>query len=249
VEGFRQLLAQNKADFSVLVIEKYCNIRVKYYLSQYAKDKSRATELAKEIDAVIEELKFLTDHFGETEERLSLMGSAHKRKAMMLSGARKQAAYKHAATSYLAAYKWKDRNSWYPFTNWLSIENALVYAGAKTWKDIPGKMAGSLDALLKMYEGNERRIADADQVDFWDMVAGANIQLCRMLIDTKSVPFNEVLAAYKKAWGVVGNIGNKQAEIEHLEFLEDALGMAPATAKGSPLPLVTKLKEMLKGMV
>ncbi len=249
LKRFDELFKAGKANFSIGSIEKYCNIRVKYYLSQYVKDPKLAAELAAKTESVVEELLFLMKHYGTTDERLNLVGSAFKRKAMMLKGKHKQVAYRTAATYYLKALKLKANNAWYPLTNWMSIENALVLAGATTWKEVSGTRKEAWQMLEDMLDANEARIASADEMDFWDITAKANLLLCMMLVDDKKVSYDAVLGAYRATWEIAGHLGHKQAEIEHLDFLEDALRMADGGKADKLVAMIGSLKNTLNSMM
>jgi hypothetical protein len=64
-------------------------------------------------------------------------------------------------------------------------------------------------------------------MSYWDMLAGINIGLCRYIIqfsgngDKKE--YDNILKEITRLWKIAGSKGKRFAEIEHLEFLTDAL--------------------------
>ena len=83
ISRFETLLRMEHAGFSVTAIEKYCNIRAKRCVKNWQNGIAKKDQLAI-MDKVIANLKQLLS-IGEepTAERLSLLGSAYKRKAMI----------------------------------------------------------------------------------------------------------------------------------------------------------------------
>ena len=81
ITRFESLLGMEQAGFSVKAIEKYCNIRAKHCVKNWQSnfEKSKQPGI---MDKVIADLKQLLN-MSPTAERLSLLGSAYKRKAMI----------------------------------------------------------------------------------------------------------------------------------------------------------------------
>src|SRR5690606_25838817 len=69
----------------------------------------------------------------------------------------------------------------------------------------------------------------AEDLDYWDLIAFLNIDLCLLLIieDQKiETKWNEVIQNFKKVLQKAGSEAKKAAELEHLEFLTHSLNVA-----------------------
>jgi len=260
IKRYEELFEKTKAEYPVTAIEKYCNVRAKYYLAEYQKDPKQAKELVEKVGGVIEELKDLMRICGRSAERLNISGSAYKRRAMMQKGKDKQGSYVTAAKLYGEANIIM-RNDFYPLANWLSIENALVLAGVKTWDDVDKRKKDPKDKdavviknkkdaidLLKAKLGDAAWWEEYTQ-DFWKMTERANLMLCLLLLGDKETTFDMVFAAYKRTWDIAGHLGNKQAETEHMDFLEDLLSIVPDGKAKKLIDLVVKLRDNLRAMM
>lgn len=246
VAKFEELLKSKKATFSVEALEKYANVRTKLYVSKFKVDPAQASSLVDDAKKVIVELKFLTDHFGNNSERNSLIGSAYKRIGIMQTGNEKIETYKYSASSYFDASVIDKHNNFYSLTNWLTVENALALANVKTWKEVALAKKKVVEKLVDLLKNNEIRLQAAEEIDYWDYVAEANLKLCLYLIDEKHITFEQVEAAYLHVWNYAGNYGNKQAEIEHFEFLEDIHNISDEPRAVKIKTMITNLKEKLR---
>ncbi|MFT2011005.1 CHAT domain-containing protein [Pontibacter sp. 13R65] len=225
---FEELWKEEKASFSFSATEKYCNIQIKFH-AQKVKEAGLSNQqvvqdaiiATKEAIAKLESLK----SFGETVERSNLLGSAYKRLAMISQGQEKQAAYECAASYYRKAYESTgNKAKYYPLTNWLSIENALVLAGVRSWgKDPLPKKKNALEALG--IELQNTHLKEDQEREYWDWIAEANLLLCLRLLGDRNVTYDSIVEQYTSAWAMIGSEGQRQAEIEHLESLKDALTM------------------------
>ena len=257
VEKFEALWQEERASFSFSATEKYCNTKVKLYAKQVKeKGKTDPDVLKKAIAAL---MSVVTDmegliRFGATVERINIVASTYKRLAQISEGPAKQEAYTCSASYYQKAYKTIGNTAkYYPLTNWLLIENALVLEGSRKWgdKDLPKKaeLQKELDAELATIRQKE-----TDEKEYWDWIAEATILLCKHLLgETKEVKskitYDDILEQYAFAWRMVGTGGQHQAEIEQFEFLEDALKMGSSEKANEPLGTVRRLKMALEGMV
>ena len=162
-----------------------------------------------------------------TAERLSLMGSANKRKTMISTpNADKAKALIVAAGFYKQAYNMpQNSNPTYSLINWLEIEKILSLVKAK-----PG-----ISSIIKKYKfapaqktkddiaGAIRKMINSDaDLDFWNEIGIANALLCAWLMEgknTKEFTDKSVIEAYKKVWNIAGSQNKKVSEIEHFDFL------------------------------
>ncbi|WP_428663039.1 CHAT domain-containing protein [Runella sp.] len=250
VAKFEELWKVEKASFSFSATEKYCNTKVKLYVAQVKKKGAANPQVIGEaidgLKGVIADLEGLS-RFGATMERTNLLASTYKRLAMLSSGPDKRSAYECSASYYRKAYENPDnKNKYYPLTNWVAIENALVLEGSHSWGKNhllkKGDFLKALDAELELLQSKA-----ADDRDYWDWIAEPTLLLCKFLLETPKVTFESVLEKYTSVWKMVGTQGQRQAEIEHLEFLEDALGMGNSQKKIQLLEEVSRLKMVMVG--
>ena len=144
----------------------------------------------------------------------------------MLTGKPKAEAYKTSASYYKAAYEASAKSSkFYALTNWLSIENALILAGQRNWNDVGRTKKNAIEELKEELLANEESRKIAEEMNYWDLVAEANLKLCLIQLGDKEATYDNVLTAYTAVWRYAGHPGNRQAEIEHFEFLEDVLSV------------------------
>jgi CHAT domain-containing protein/pimeloyl-ACP methyl ester carboxylesterase len=257
VEKFQTLWQEERASFSFSATEKYCNTRVKLYVKQVRESgKSRPEVVEKAIGSlneVIADMEGLI-RFGATVERINIVASAYKRLAQISEGAAKREAYTCSASYYHRAYKTAGNSAkFYPLTNWLLIENALVLEGSHKWGDKGLPKKGDLQKELDDELTNIRQ-KETDEKEYWDWIAEATVLLCKHLLgetrDTKrKITYDDILEQYAFAWRMVGTSGQHQAEIEQFEFLEDALSMGKLERATELLGTVRRLKMALEGMV
>ena len=139
---FQEMLKFEKAQFSYSSIERHFNLLAKWAISYYFQNGNRTPvdpgpEMALEkIETTITNLKWLLK-LGVTAERLNLMGSTFKRKAMLLEDrAERNESYKSAAYYYFLASNWIGNDyQAYSFTNAIEMECILVLNGAAQWND------------------------------------------------------------------------------------------------------------------
>ncbi|HMI78626.1 MAG TPA: tetratricopeptide repeat-containing protein, partial [Ferruginibacter sp.] len=253
IARFESLLGMEQAGFSVRAIEKYCNTRSKLYVRNWQSGIEKTRQLLN-MDKVIADLKQLLN-MSPTAERLGLLGSAYKRKAMISpTNADKIKALILSAGYYKKAFDMQDNtNTTYSLTNWLEIEKILqlvknregIRSIIKKYKfaSLPATKKAISDELKKMI--NE----DAD-MDFWNEIGKANILLCSWLLEgknTKELTDNMVVDAYKKVWNIAGSQNKKIAEIEHFDFLVSLY--SGLVKKPTTIKTMLKIKQDLEKVI
>lgn len=253
ITKFESLLGMEQAGFSLRALEKYCNLRAKLCVKNWQSGKEKSKQPAK-MDKVIADLKQLIN-MSPTAERLGLMGSAYKRKAMIsTTNADKIKALIQAAGYYKQAYNMpQNSNPTYSLINWLEIEKILLLVKAKPgissiikkykFAQVQKTKADIADAIKKMIN------ADAD-MDFWNEIAIANALLCAWLMEgknTKEFTDKMVIDAYKKVWSIAGSQNKKVSEIEHFDFLIDAY--AGLVKKGAIVTAIKKIRLDLENII
>ncbi|MEO6637469.1 MAG: CHAT domain-containing protein, partial [Ginsengibacter sp.] len=133
VSKFQEVMAMEKADFSVRTLEKYCNVRAKKYVSDLMNGGNRG-KLLKEMSEVINGLHMLLD-ISITSERLCLLGSTHKRKAFVSTKIEQKIEDLSAAAHFYrkANTSTANKNDAYSVSNWLEVESLLVLLGNRKW--------------------------------------------------------------------------------------------------------------------
>lgn len=244
---FEQLIKPGKADYNIQAIEKYSNVKPKLIIEQFRKTPERVAELLVQMDGVIEDLKSL-QRFGQTAERLNLLGSAYKRKSMLVTGKEKINALKEATEAYMKAYEIQGvSDNYYALINWVTIVNALIATGFESWgtNGIAKKAKTAVTKLLTDGIGLCEGKQEMEDMDYWQLVALANLRFSLAQIQDSKNGIDEINMAYKTVWSYAGHIGNRQTEIEQLDFLADALSMQQKEIKPADLKKLEQLRSMI----
>ena len=252
-----EILSGMETSFSFSAMERYCNIRAKKYVSDFLKSPDKLRDDLSKFDKVLKDLQGMLS-LSATAERYSLLGSTYKRKAMLCTEELKKVeAYTDAAFHYMKAHSIKQNS--YALSNWLEMESILVLSGNRNWnEDI--KYGDELYHLLSLDDAIEQlnKIAasfniSSDNLNYWDMVAVANIKLCLLIIDPSATEdqkaIDEVMEAYRKLWKKAGSKGKRLAEIEHLELFADALDLSTKSDGNKLKKIIQKFKTELEKMI
>ena len=250
-EQFKQLCSTEKASFSFSTVEQAYNTQVRHQGVKGKKAKKALDNIVVTgaIDSIKETIKNLETlaNYGKTAERLSLIANAHKSLAIMQDGSDKQAEYIQASGLYQRAYSVACAGSgatqrYYPLINWVAIEHALVLAKHHTWT----KSGPSSKRQLKEYLQTELSTVqnrDEDDKAYWDWIAEASLLLGQRLLGNKEIDYETILQQFANAWQRMGSEWLREAEVEHLEFLEDALSMSgESTEANDSRMIVGRLK-------
>lgn len=256
---YESLLIIEHASFSFSAMEKYCNVRPKYYVGEFKKSKKNQKVFLEKMEKVIGELNLLIS-YSPTAERLNMMGSAYKSKAVLSSvAAQKISAYKQAALHYYRAYT-KQKEA-YSLSNWLEIEYILQLLGSRApnqvinidktkytapdMKEAAKDLENMLDSLTNVL---------TDELTYWDLISAANIRLCLLMLEhkagsSKPPSYDSIFNLYKDTWDKGGSRGKKIGEIEHLDFLIDALTLSKKKNAIAIKNMLNDLKNQLEKMI
>jgi len=247
-EKFKDLLSLEEATFSFSVAEKYCNVRAKQIIHEYRKDPKKRNDYLKRITKVIEDLEILIN-LSPTSERLNMLGSTYKRQSFLSNKAGKPKAYFKSAAAYRKGHT--NFNNWYSLTNWLILESTLVRSGLRQWNtniviNDETYTLPSLEDALKLLELTRTTVSkNMEQMSYWDMVACLNIRLCKFILMFSEAETHTDLDSIQQEistlWKIAGSKGKRFAEIEHLEFIIDALSMVENV---QTLALKTRIDQM-----
>lgn len=230
---FKSVMDAEEASFSVETLESYCSLRSKKCIADLAKTKKVTAKMTAEINSVIDDLKNLL-YIGETAERLSLIGSAYKRKALLTNSAiQKVAAYKAAAYYYHKADAMpNNKYPVYTLTNWYEIETVLVLLGHRKWgQEVTFQtkkytLPQSADMLSALNNLKNNIINTEIGDDYWKEIKLINIELCLIIIEPSSInkdAWKSLLQNIIQTWKRAGSSGKRKVEVEHLQILTDAL--------------------------
>lgn len=213
---------------------------------------ARAENLLK-IEKVVTDLEALIQLL-PSSERYNILGSSYKRKAF-ISENNKQADYLKAALNYQRAYSFY--NNWYSLTNWLALESTLVMTGIHEWGSKTDKSNAetgyqivSVDEAIRLLEASKTTLCvTSERMSYWDMIAGINIGLCKYLLQfsdkSESRELEQIFNEISELWKKAGSKGKRFAEIEHIEFLTDALS---GSKNKNAIALKSKLGQLLKDL-
>ena len=256
VAKYESLLKMENASFSFSAMEQYCNIRPKYYVSEYVKTGKNQAGFLKNMDTVIADLDILIN-YSPTAERLNLLASAYKRKAILSkTKVQKMSAYKEAAVYYAKSYATK-KNA-YALANWYELESILMFAGDKRkWgqtikHDHYSYTLPSLKDAIKEVETTLEALKDPSlEMNYWDLVSAGNLPLCLMMLNNKSVitqppSYDAVVNTYKELWDRAGSMGEKKGSIEHWDFLIDAFTLSKKPNAQAINKIIVQLKAQLE---
>ncbi|WP_425639325.1 CHAT domain-containing protein [Algoriphagus yeomjeoni] len=243
---YEKLLKSKKSSFTIKSFERYCNTLAKLALQQFGLKKIGQKEALNMIDKVIEDLGGLAKHFGESAERWSLIGSAHKRKMHILRDASVDELMKAMSESieaYKHASKYSNYTDAYPLTNWLTLTRLHLLLQEKS-----GLRNIDLDArkaIQKIYD--ELKASEAKSDDFWKMAHFVNIMLTHFILGISDAKKEDIINEYLKLWKLAGNKGQKMAELEHFEIISSVLEKIKSEdkMKADFYEIIKKLEEAL----
>jgi hypothetical protein len=218
IEAYRKAITSRSATVTIRDLETLANLEVRFAgrLKRSGGDKSLGDHrdlLAQAKDRLDWLLKL-----GETTERLSLVGSAYKRIAMIVKGDERTQALETASERYRQAYEKSEENHGrvdpYPALNWVACQIALG--------------SGDKDELVTLIETCERegaRLAEADP-QFFYRLHGSDAMLHQHLIEGNlQEPGVEevVIASYRQVLQKGASFKEVSSVAEHLEFLREMI--------------------------
>jgi hypothetical protein len=231
---YAKAIAAERATLSVRALEQSANLLTRAAVAQWreAAAKPPAPPLARQralakIDHGIGVVEHLLE-FARTPERLSILGSAHKRRALLVETAvERNAALREMSKNYRAAHELAISSTGaidaYPLLNWLSAEACLRPQGVGA-----AQRTVANDLLDKV----DRQLADSVDIDFWGLVTRADLILVRSLLGgTLGVAERQdLLQAYRAVSVRAGSPRQLRSVIEQLDFLAQMYGQSRAAS-------------------
>lgn len=251
---FEDLMRMNDASFAFSIAETYLNTRAKLITENFKKFPERKTEYLAELSKLSSDFETLIA-YNPNAEKMNMLGSTYKRLGFLSEDEDKKTAYLKAAEFYYKAYQ--QSGSWYSLVNWLSLESSFVRSKWHQWgsdqnqqKEAIGYQLPGLEEALKIIEAARIAVlSNKDKKTYWDMVAQLNLELTRFLIEfevsSKNPELDKIQQQVISLWKSAGSKGKRFAEIEHLEFLMDAIQKKNDKLRNK----LEKLKNNLEGLI
>ena len=236
---FQQLFGSEQAVFSLRSMEKWCNISCKHAVEVFFKSSQDQESLKialAEIDQALTKLKSLLN-FGVTSERQSLLGSAYKRRLMVLPStntAEIETTLKSATEAYHQASEIMGNLDYYSLINWISLLKLESYISKS------GRLGDSKERLLGLLEECEKneKQKSSGEGDPWQFFGLANLAFARFILEDGKGDVGEILEDFLTVFRQVGAKGHMKTQFEHLDILLKVLEI-------SSKPSAKKLKEKI----
>ncbi len=228
IDCYGQLRTLEEATFSIKALEQSANLRCRWTAELWQQSRAGATADAPKatanpvavIDEAIRDIELLLD-IGATNERLSLMGSAWKRKALVTTPRSREKALVEMAEWYGKAHDQAlardGKTDYYPALNWLA---ALVL---NHWRGENVDL-GEVDNVLDRVEVDIVE-AEGRDLSFWPAIAELDAEVVRRLrhgdLDRDDHMTLLVQGYSRAATGVTAR--EFSTVLEHLEFLHAML--------------------------
>jgi tetratricopeptide (TPR) repeat protein len=222
IEHLDKAIAGEKAEYPLRVVEQRANFKSRWAveLKRGAIMETGEERPEKLIQEAIDDLEALVK-FGETAERLSLLGSAHKRGAWIAQGDERKKALSEMAKSYRKAHEKKydevrSEMETYPLLNWLAAELLREWYGEKQ---------AVTRAEIREWCEKARAYAqekDRQEPSVWNSVVTPECDLVEALAgDALGERKQAIVAAYHYAKARGASPREFRSVLDHLEFLAD----------------------------
>jgi CHAT domain-containing protein len=230
IAHYEKALRLEQAQVPVRAIEQLANLRIRKAGQIPPTDEVARKAALVVIDHARADLESLTTLAGPTAERLSLQGSAWKRRAQRVEGEEREAALQRMSACYSEAAdfarKAKLANAYYAHLMHGTVELIMLL---RRNADAPRELCETFAMLCQ-----EMQRAEGDPDDFWRAVALPDAQLCLAIAEKRLDVAKEaaLVSAYLEIWGRAGSDLKLRSVIEQYRFIETMLenGAGPAGA-------------------
>ena len=232
VEHYKAAIDSAKSDYPVKAIEQWANLTCRYALekakrsSDVGMTSAKLKDIVTSVEKAIEVLQKLRE-ISPTSERLCLLGSAHKRAALIFQGNKRKNAIKMMAKHYEEAMNISDEKDYYPILNELT---ARIVGG---WLKAGGGMPS--DAEVERLTATCESLAQAEEntePSFWSLVTIADCLLIRNLAgNTLPEKDKEVSKKYREAADRAVSPRQLRSVIEQIDFLIAMIASAGVPAQ------------------
>lgn len=236
VGHYKKAIADDKAIASIKSAEQIWNLQSRWAQELAGSDHEKALRLVKESE---DKLIKLNRAIGDTGERISLLGSVAKRRAMIAADStEKQAALRDMAEHYCKAYNLGNEHGkpdFYPLVNCLTGQ-ALAYLLDEN-EVLATDFYLSLDQVKALAEDDHRK-----NPNFWNTATPID---CRLLAHLTAGDLSDYTVEIISDYARANNVGSPRefsSVLDHLDFLNNVLASAPENEKR--LQMIAALKEI-----
>ncbi|HBA73270.1 MAG TPA: hypothetical protein DCZ63_14090 [Geobacter sp.] len=236
VGHYKKAIADDKSTAPIRTVEQAWNLQSRWAQELSVSDPETALRLVKEAE---EKLIELNRAIGETCERISLLGSVAKRRAMIAAGnSEKQIALRAMAEHYCKAYNLgaeRGKPEFYPLVNCLTGQ-ALTYLLDEN-EQLANDFYSSLEQAIALADEDHQK-----NPNFWNTATPIDCMLLRYLTTGDLSDYTiEIIANYAKA-NNVGSPREFSSVLDNLDFLNHVLASAPENERRRKL--MAALKEI-----
>ncbi|HTE24178.1 CHAT domain-containing protein [Flavitalea sp.] len=241
VDKYEILRQQENATFSVASLEKLCNLRSKKCVQDFRCNKEKE-KLPQIMNDLISELNQLVK-INRTSERLSLLGSAHKRLGLISDKEKKEAAYRKSVEYYREAYAVSKKS--YSLNNWIMMQCILDLIHPNDAVFDPEKHL----KLSEQIKNNKSQLrVSYRNMDYWELLEDVTYDLSLVMLSQDTIStekWNDLFRNITNIWNGAGSKGKKLAEIENMEIISDMLSLAEDERAQELKSQFDKLRERL----
>ncbi len=229
IEYFDKLAESENAEFSVSLVEKMANAKIRHGISLFLKGQKGGKERGRELITQATKKLELLLQMGKTSERFSLLGGAYKRFAFLEATKEgRLSCLSHASSNYLEAFKLKiklDQNPVYPHLNYLGLE--AIKSLLTGHPGISKSDMRSMKSTLKKVEEEYRR-----EPSFWNAISATDAKLVQLLcsVDERDPLVAEISDGYVQARKDIGSPSKWGSVIDHVRFYK--LLLSPVRGEG-----------------
>ena len=252
IKYYQMALENQHCNASIKTIEQLANFRIRMAVKDLEPHPEHYEKSKKVIKKELATLKTLTKTLKETPERLSLIGSAHKRLALISAiqepGVCEQA-LEEMEVAYCRAWEMGGRKKLYPLTNHLTAMIVRqLRSGIMQGEKIPSELRNLAAQAKKLAENDRLNTRD----EFWAGIGYTDVRLLEYLIDSlrprgwglSEERVKDLLDEYRSTWKRYGSSRELNSIIENYDFLTKVLDGKDVSKKlgeiRSALELLTK---------
>lgn len=250
IAKYDKLFQNENAKFDVTAMENYQNMTVNMEVVRYFTGQYNRENILKKIDASIVNLNYLLG-ISKTGHRLSLLGSAYKRRGLIFSFDKKYEKEKitsleASANFYRLAYE--KTGDTYTYTNWIIMELLLVKKKKQKWGSWVNRasskyMLPTLQQINKMLSEKENQAVEKEtELSFWNLTEAEDIQLCRYLLKPSDNSFKILSELLTRLWSIAGSKNKKQKQVTNLRILAHYAGFVGLPSIQKKIDLFVKNK-------
>ncbi len=254
VAAFEKLRTSQIATFSLLSLEKYCNVRCKMHVEdcESGADKQEAIQHIREIISELDQLM----QIGKTAERTNLLGSSWRRIGLLSTEREdKLKAYEQAAAAYAksnlrknidgAAEEAFPNDDHYGFKSMVFMYLVCDYANSPSNGTV--KLDEKARTAIVTILNTHKQILNPRfrNMDYWELIEAAGIDLLLLALQPAVALADDnwlrLEKKYQRIWKKAGSKGKIKAEIENLAIIADGLGLS---TEPHALYLKSKVQEL-----